>query len=56
VAITIDPALTPKMLSNDTGPNSISASMTPAEKAQRKLPPSRMRVSKVKDELDEATT
>ena len=53
--MTIEPALTPKMRSKETGPNSISASITPAENAHRKLPPSKMRVSNDTDVLDEDT-
>ncbi len=38
-------ALTPNTRSNFKGPSKSKASMTPAVKAQRRLPPSRMRVS-----------
>jgi hypothetical protein len=47
VAITIEPALTPNIRSNLSGPSNNIASMTPAVKAHLRLPPSRMRVSYV---------
>ena len=39
------PALTPKIRSKLSGPSNMNASMTPAVKAHRRLPPSRMSVS-----------
>ena len=41
----MDPALAPMTLSKDMGPSNISASITPALKAHRKLPPSKINVS-----------
>lgn len=44
--MTIEPALTPTIRLNEIGPRSMNASITPAVNAQRKLPPSRIKVSK----------
>ena len=41
----MDPALAPMVVSKDMGPSNIKASITPALKAHRKLPPSKIKVS-----------